>query len=116
MSIVECAKYVHCNERLPEQNNACITNLRSNDGYIYKDGKFVVIKREELLNRIISHRMEDIRGIIEEGDIYIKKEHIEKIKDLLDKIDNEDKEQIDQIKQEIIHLLYNNREMALKRK
>ncbi len=67
---VLCTKKLNCNPNLPQYHNIAYTNLRSNDAKIYgRDKTWKTINKEDLFERIIINRAEDVRSIMENDDI-----------------------------------------------
>jgi hypothetical protein len=108
-SILECTKYTHCNDRLPEQKNIKISNLRSKFGYKMVNGKYDAIEMDELLEDTVCNRAEDVRNILDENKDKIPQKVVDKINDLLEKVDTRDDTQMKKEKNKAKLLLYNNR-------
>jgi len=117
-SIIVCAEKVHCNPNIPENQNALVTNMRSDYGFKYEDGKFKATNLEELVLDIIRSRADNVRDILERIDTFnlpstTKKRTKEKVNILLENIDNNDEKTMYEIRKELILLLYNNKEMIM---
>jgi hypothetical protein len=107
-SIVECIRLTHCNDRLPEQKNIKLSNLRSAFAQKMNDGKFEAISMDELLEDTIFNRADDVRNILEEYKKKIPENTIIKVEDLLFKVETRDKKQIKKEKEKAKLLLYND--------
>jgi hypothetical protein len=107
-SIVECIRLTHCNDRLPEQKNIKLSNLRSKFAKKMNDGKFETISMDELLEDTIFNRADDVKTILEEYKKKIPENTIIKIEDLLFKVETRDKLQIKKEKEKAKLLLYND--------
>lgn len=107
-SIAECIKYTHCNDRLPEQKNIKLSNLRSKFAYKIINGKYEAVHMDELLEDTIMNRADDVRNILDEYKNKIPDKTIEKIEDLLIKVETGDDKQIKKEKSKAKLLLYNN--------
>ncbi len=64
-AIIACAEKMHFNSRIPEQKNVYISNLRSNNGYKYINGKFMATNLKTLLLDIIRNRADNVRDILD---------------------------------------------------
>jgi hypothetical protein len=53
--LVEGAKYLHFNKRLPEYRNVLITNLRAKTGKIYKNNMWKEEKMDNILNSVVAN-------------------------------------------------------------
>jgi hypothetical protein len=116
LSLLKCVEKVHCNPKIPEQNNVYISNHKLKKFWKYTNGKFCVTNSAILLDELINNRANDIRYMIQNrGDIKIPEKTITRINDLLDSLDNGHEERIENIKDEIHYILYNNRHMAIDR-
>ena len=114
-AIVRCTKYVHCNDKLPEQRNVFITNDRSNKGFIFKDNKYIMVSMDELLDTIVKERTSDIKELLNMEEIKISEKNLTKLNDLIDTIDEYDKKQIEITKSDIKMLIYNENRHLKKR-
>jgi hypothetical protein len=110
-SLKECTKLMNCNPQLPEQQNVYITNIKSDFGYVMKEGKLKVIDIDDLLDDIILYRIGDLKIILEMEGLNILQRHKEKVEDLISSVEKNDIEQIKRIKKEIKILIYNENKM-----
>jgi hypothetical protein len=103
-------QYAHFNPKYPQFKNILITNLQNNIAYKYNlvTNNFDVVKKEELLNEIISERMYDINEFFEnyKDEITIRMQKV--INDFIAKMECESYEQ-DKMK-DIKIILYNNKD------
>ena len=109
-SLGTIVKYVHFNDKFPQFKTIVITNLQNNVAYKYNDdeSRFLTLTKEELLNDLISARLDDLQCFNDEVgdklDIYSKK----KIDAFLEEMETNDK-LVDLKKGELKIILYNNR-------
>jgi len=103
-------QYAHFNPKYPQFKNILITNLQNNIAYKYNlvTNNFDVVRKEELLNEIISERMYDINEFFEnyKDEITIRMQKV--INDFIAKMECESYEQ-DKMK-DIKIILYNNKD------
>ena len=103
-------QYAHFNPKYPQFKNILITNLQNNIAYKYNTdtNNFDVVRKEELLNEIISERMYDINEFFEnyKDEITIRMQKV--INDFIAKMEGGSYEQ-DKIK-DIKIILYNNKD------
>jgi hypothetical protein len=109
-SLSKLVKYVHFNDKFPQFKTMVITNMQNNIAYKYNEdeNRFITITKNELLNDLISIRLDDIIAFNEEiGDKLDNHSKI-KIDKFLEEIDDNDK--LKEIKKsELKIILYNNR-------
>jgi hypothetical protein len=102
----------HINDRLPEQQNVLISNLRSSECQVVENNRWVTKDVNEVIDEIIANGVNNIEKYLEEHDIHISQEKMDKLTDLLNKmqnLDNDDDEFVKKMKLEIKRLLYDNR-------
>ncbi len=117
-AILACIEKMHFNEDIPEQQNIYISNLRTNKGYIYENGKFIITNIKTLLIDLINNRADDVRDMLERIDTFNfsdnkKKNVILRIGELLHNIENGDEKTLNIIKEEVINLLYNKKNIPI---
>jgi len=117
-AILACVEKMHFNEDIPEQQNIYISNLRTNKGYIYENGKFIITNIKTLLIDLINNRADDVRDMLERIDTFNfsdnkKKNVILRIGELLHNIENGDEKTLNIIKEEVINLLYNKKNIPI---
>jgi hypothetical protein len=111
-SIVKCVEKIHFNDDIPNQQNAYLTNLKADYGFKNVNGKFIATDIDDLIDTIIENRKEDVRAILNKGDIKISNLTLTKLKELLNKLDKGEGN-IEYIRKDIKLLLYNNREKVI---
>lgn len=102
----------HINDRLPEQQNVLISNLRSSECQVVENNRWVTKDVNEVIDEIIANGVNNIEKYLEEHDIHISQEKMDKLTDLLNKMQNRDYDDDDFVKRmklEIKRLLYDNR-------
>jgi len=113
-SLAYLVKYTHFNPNYPQFKNILITNLQNNIAYKFnpETNNFDVVKKEELLNELVSERMYNIQEFFEnyKDEITIKMQNI--IEAFIDKMDNENYE-MDK-KNDIKIIIYNNSDSIMK--
>jgi hypothetical protein len=105
-AIRKCTEILHCNPKYPEFRNISISNLRSNIGHQFKNGKFRVKSKDGLLEDLIRDKASNVQEILDEEEIKVSKVIKEKLDHLLSLIDEFDNEQIKTLKKELEYLLY----------
>ena len=106
LSIVELIKVLHCNEKRPESRNISITNLRSNDIYVYENGKFRTKNKDETINDLIQVRAGDIQELMEDYEGELKEKTKKAIINLLELINEKDEYQIKRTNEDVVRLIY----------
>lgn len=103
----------HCNTKYPEHMNICLKDYNDKYIYIYSDGRWIITKKDDLIHDLIDKKSYFIYQQIETW----KKnnEYSEEIKKFEKYINApEDERCIDDIKDNVIIMLYNNREKIIK--
>lgn len=114
------SKYVehtHLNDRIPEQQNILVSNLRSNDCKVIEDDKIEIRDWDDTVEKIINKGSEGIESYLKENDLNLEENDIEKVKTLLQNVKSRDKggEALNKkIKNQIKRLLYQNRNKIIK--
>jgi hypothetical protein len=102
-------EFTHLNDRLPDQQNVRITNMRSNDCQVIENNKWVTRDVNEVINEIVANGVSNIENYLEENNIQLSGDKLEKLRDLLNKIQDQDNSKfIKKNKLEIKRLLYDN--------
>ena len=65
-SFINLVKMIHLNDRLPEYHNVLINNLKSKYGFVMDDNKLVIRKKDKIIADIISNRVYDLNGLVEQ--------------------------------------------------
>jgi hypothetical protein len=104
-------EYIHFNKKFPQFRNITITNLKDNLAHTYdkNKNKFIVLKKDELLNTVIEMRMLDIEDFYNNHQDDLDFRTKTNIKKFINKMANDDK-YYDYKKSDIKLMLYNNTE------
>jgi hypothetical protein len=107
-------KYIHFNDKYKQFKNILITNTQNNLAMKYnKDEKcFISVDKNELLDDLISERMEDISGFYEELENDLDNRTKEIIEKFIEKMDSD--EFSEDKKKNIKLIIYNNRNKVTK--
>jgi hypothetical protein len=107
-------EYIHFNEKFPQFRNILITNTQNNIAYKFDklSNKFIAITKDELLENIVSERMDDITEFYDQliDDLDDKTKNI--INSFITKMDNENYKS--DKKKDIKLIVYNNRNKVSK--
>ena len=108
-------KYVHFNEKYPLFRNIKITNMQNSLAYRYDTNEkdFLAISKNELLDDLISKRMNDINCFYEEYKNELDIENRTNLEAFMDKMENND-EFKKYKKEEVKLVIYNNRNKVSK--
>jgi hypothetical protein len=109
-SLCKIVQYIHFNDKFPQFKTMLITNMQNNIAYKYDEdeNRFITISKDELLNDLISIRLDDIIAFNEEVGEKLDINSKKKIETFLDTIDNNEKLRENK-KSELKIILYNNR-------
>jgi DNA-directed RNA polymerase subunit RPC12/RpoP len=104
-------KQIHFNDKFPQFKNILITNIINNVGYIYdeKEQKFVATTKDDLLDRLIIHRMGDIEEFYELHLDKLDDQTKKSIEKFIDKMEDEPTFTKNR-KKNIKLIIYNNRD------
>jgi hypothetical protein len=120
--ITELVRKIYTDEKLKEERNTLLTNLRSKDCLIYKSetNKFEATNKNDHIDNIIETRRNDVVKIYNEftetSKIKLKPKERQAIEDYLEKIEGIDKKDkklkafYEKHKEEIIYIIYNCKE------
>jgi hypothetical protein len=107
----ELVKLVHFNDAFPQFKNILITSVVNNIGYIFdeKEKQFISTTKDELLEKLIIHRMSDIVGFHETHFDELSESQQNTIQRFIDKM--EDSKTFSEKRKKAIKLIiYNNRD------
>jgi hypothetical protein len=108
---IVAAEIIHCNDKYPEFQNFLISNLRSNDGKVLIDNKWVTKSQDEILNTLMRVDKTHISTLMK--DLKVDKKLQVKLESTQDEIDtNEVKEHM---KPKIKQRLYDISKMMKKK-
>jgi hypothetical protein len=112
-SLSTIVKYVHFNDKFPQFKTMLITNMQNNIAYKYNEdeNRFLTIPKDELLNDLISIRLDDIIAFNEEVGEKLDNHSKKKIESFLEDIDDNEKLRENK-KGELKIILYNNRNVV----
>jgi hypothetical protein len=120
--ITELVRKIYTDEKLKEERNTLLTNLRSKDCLIYKSetNKFEATNKNDHIDNIIETRRNDVvkmyNEFTETSKIKLKPKERQAIEDYLEKIEGIDKKDkklkafYEKHKEEIIYIIYNCKE------
>lgn len=104
-------EFTHLNNRIPEQKNVKITNMRSNDCQVVENDRWVTKNVNEVIDEIINNGVNNIENYLDDHDIKLSGDKLEKLRDLLDNIQQNKNSKITKnTKLEIKRLLYDNKD------
>ena len=109
-SIIERIKLVHSNDRLPQQINAYLNNIKSKFAYKYNNDKFELTELQELLKTIFDNSTEDIRNLYDRYKNKLTAMKIKGLQNLFLALDDDDDKIFRENKDKILVILYNNRD------
>lgn len=115
MSLEYMLKYIHFNDKFPQFKNIAITNQKNNLAQIYdaKEQKFILMNKDELIDKVIEERSCDIYFFYEELANQIDdntRDVAEKLVDIVNKDRNktENKEFVTKKKENVKLIIFNN--------
>jgi hypothetical protein len=110
-SIQQFVEHTHLNDRLPEQKNVYISNLRSNQCKVVEGGRWVTRDTNKVVDEIVANGVANIGNYLDNHHIRLSEERMDKLVDLLRKVSDEDEEKFTKsVKRTIKHLLYDNKD------
>jgi hypothetical protein len=114
--INELIKKVHVSpdEKYKKCKNVYITNLQNNIGYMYdeKKNKFVAVKKDDLLQKLIDYRLFDIESFMNEHKDELEPHIVKNLERFLERMDK-DEDLIKLKKDQIKLILYNSKDDIL---
>ena len=108
-------EYTHFNNKFPQFKNILITNTQNSIAYKYNSEhkRFDAITKDELLEDIVSERIDDINNFNEEYKQYLSDKEKQIIDNVIEKILSEGEFEEEQ-KNKIKFIIYNNRDKVSK--
>lgn len=103
-------EYMNFNPQNSNRHNVYVLNIRSSDGVIYKDNKWSLMDKNEIVNQILKASEEDLKKIHDSLKEYYTKECLKGIKDQIKIINRKDNKKI---RKYIINTLHTNRDMII---
>jgi hypothetical protein len=101
---------VHFNENKPENMNIYISNIKGNYAMVYKDDKWQIVNKKEQIDDLYDCNEVLLETWVDE----YKEQYPEIIKSFKRYLEHRDgSEVVDRVKEQILLMLYNNREMIL---
>lgn len=100
-------RHIHANDRLPHYKNICVTNLRSNGGYVFENNKWHFSDYDHLLYMLMAARMSDLDEFIKDSELVKNIRNISYVKGVLETYWLDSNKFVKENKQKIISLLYN---------
>jgi hypothetical protein len=113
MSIPSFIKLKHFSKEKPENCNVYISNIKSQYALIYNGEKWTITDKKKLLNELYDDNCEFLTGEYEEKKSKLDHATIQKFKRFLDSKD--DDQTINDVKENIKQILYNEKDMVLKK-
>jgi len=113
-SVPKLVETVHFDVNHPECHNIYIPNSRDNKVMIYNGNNWVLQPRDEIIGQLVEDKKTFILGKYEEMEPYLDEKLIRKFKNFYEQ--NEEKETVESIKDKVILILINNREIPKKTK
>jgi hypothetical protein len=109
--IQEYVQQTHLNDRIPAQQNVLVTNLRSSECKVHSDGRWVTRPVDEVIDEIVENGVGYIQNFLDETELRLSEERLQKLRDLLDKVSNrEEVAFLKETKASIKRLLYDNKD------
>ena len=106
------AEIIHCNEKYPKYQNFIISNLRSNDGLVLINDKWISRTQDEILSTLLKVDKNHVSTLIKDLEVEDKlKIKLESTKDEIDTNENKEHQ-----KNRIKRKLYNASKMIIKNK
>ena len=107
-SVKSLIKEVHFNNKKPENKNIYISNIKNKYIMVYKNNKWQLVNRKEQLDDLYSYN----EVMLEEWYDEYKDKYPDMIKSFTKYLNNRDNDTvINKVKEEIILMMYNNRNM-----
>ena len=114
--INELIKKIHISpdKKYKKCKNVYITNLQNDIGYMYdeKKNKFVAVKKDDLLQKLIDYRLFDIESFMNEHKDELEPHIVKNLERFLERMDKDD-DLIKLKKDQIKLILYNNKDDIL---
>jgi hypothetical protein len=95
ISVEECIKMIHFNEKLPQYNNIYITNLKDDLAYVYDGTRFTTTTKTDTIYDMITNYTEQIELSFDDNKDKLTEYKIKCVENYLELI-NSNKEYIDQ--------------------
>ena len=95
VSVEECIKMIHFNEKLPQYNNIYITNMKDDLVYVYDGTKFTTTTKTDTIYDMITNYTEQIELSFDDNKDKLTEYKIKCVENYLELI-NSNKEYIDQ--------------------
>jgi hypothetical protein len=116
-AILRCAKKMNFNPNFPEQRNVFTTNPKASIGYKYEDNRYLASDINDLLDEMISHRISDIRDLIEQNDVLkVAEDKIFRVNKGLDNVEGNKKKDVKSVKKDLKLLFFNYNQPAIENK
>lgn len=88
-SIEESIKLIHFNDDIPEYNNIFITNLKDDLAYVFNGKKFIAVKKNDMVNKLIDTHASEINLSMNRLEDKLTKSVISRLTNFLDKLNDE---------------------------
>ena len=113
-AVVKMIEQVHFNKNRKENHNIYISNMRDKHCNIYDGKKWIIDNKDTIIDNLYQHKKEYIDDILDEYKSLLSSHHINSLKKILESDDDNFK--IKQLKDRIMLLLYNSRDIVLETK
>jgi hypothetical protein len=100
-------RHIHANDRLPQYQNVCVTNLRATGAYIFENNEWNYSDYDNILYLLMTARMSDLDELIRDKELAKEIRNISRVKAVVDNYWDDTDKFVKQNKHRIINLLYN---------
>lgn len=107
-------KTINLNPNKPEHHNIYYSDLKSANGEVYENKKWVTKKIDEILETLIQAKLEDLNGILNDMNDFLNKKTRKKIKETIESFATEKRGSRKKLKSYLKPLLYSNKDMIIK--
>lgn len=114
--IEELTKVVNLNPEKPQHHNILYSDMKSTYGEVYENNKWVKKKINEILEKLIDAKMDDLNDILTEMGEYLNEKTINRIKYTIESTDYSKPDARKKLKTYLKPILYNNKDIILKTK
>ena len=105
---------IHFDEQMPENHNICLTNIKSKYIHVFENDKWITKEKNDIIDTLITKKYNMLNDKCEEleENNKINEDTVENFKEFAENYDNEEAQR--NTKENIMLLLYNNREKIKK--
>lgn len=105
---------VNFNPNKPQNHNVYLPDLKSATGIVYENDVWINKKINEIVNRLLDAKIDDLNEILQEMQDCLRKKSIRKIKEALENADYTNIESRKKLVSYLKLVLYNNKDMIIK--